>query len=66
MTICASDKFAPHKIAPGRRAPLRIAPDRSACDRFAPEGFFSKAARSVLRHIRVNSKHELKQWVFSK
>src|ERR1700724_1893489 len=25
------------------------------------EGFFSKAARSVLRHIRVNSKHELKQ-----
>jgi transposase len=25
------------------------------------EGFFSKAARSVLRHIRVSSKHELKQ-----
>ena len=25
------------------------------------EGFFSKAARSVLRHIRVNSTHELKQ-----
>jgi transposase len=25
------------------------------------EGFFAKAARSVLRHIRVNSKHELKQ-----
>jgi len=25
------------------------------------KGFFSKAARSVLRHIRVNSKHELKQ-----
>src|SRR5262249_1953506 len=25
------------------------------------EGFFSKAARSALRHIRVNSTHELKQ-----
>ncbi len=25
------------------------------------EGFFSKTARSVLRHIRVSSKHELKQ-----
>lgn len=25
------------------------------------EGFFSKMARSVLRHIRVSSKHELKQ-----
>jgi hypothetical protein len=25
------------------------------------EGFFSKLARSVLRHIRVNSKDELKQ-----
>ena len=25
------------------------------------EGFFAKAARSVLRHIRVGSKHELKQ-----
>ena len=25
------------------------------------EGFFSKLARSVLRHIRVSSKHELKQ-----
>jgi transposase len=25
------------------------------------EGFFAKAARSVLRHIRVSSKHELKQ-----
>jgi transposase len=25
------------------------------------EGFFAKAARSVLRHIRVTSKHELKQ-----
>ncbi len=25
------------------------------------EGFFVKAARSVLRHIRVSSKHELKQ-----
>ena len=25
------------------------------------EGFFAKAARSVLRHIRVCSKHELKQ-----
>ena len=25
------------------------------------EGFFAKAARSMLRHIRVNSKHELKQ-----
>jgi len=25
------------------------------------EGFFSKLARSVLRHIRVNSKHELKK-----
>ena len=25
------------------------------------EGFFSKLARSVLRHIRVSSKHELKK-----
>jgi transposase len=25
------------------------------------EGFFAKAARSVLRHIRVASKHKLKQ-----
>src|ERR1700747_168136 len=25
------------------------------------EGFFSKLARSILRHIRVNSKDELKQ-----
>jgi hypothetical protein len=25
------------------------------------EGFFSKFARSVLRHIRVASKHELKE-----
>ena len=25
------------------------------------EGFFSKLARSVLRHIRVTSKHELKE-----
>ena len=25
------------------------------------EGFFSKRARSVLRHIRVSSKHELKE-----
>ena len=25
------------------------------------EGFFAKAARSVLRHIRLGSKHELKQ-----
>src|SRR3984893_4254920 len=25
------------------------------------EGFFSKLARSVLRHIRVSSKHELKE-----
>jgi hypothetical protein len=24
-------------------------------------GFFAKAARSVLRHIRVSSKHEFKQ-----
>jgi hypothetical protein len=27
------------------------------------EGFFAKAAGSVLRHIRVNSKHELKQCI---
>jgi transposase len=29
------------------------------------EGFFSKFARSVLRHIRVTSKHELKQRIFA-
>jgi len=29
------------------------------------EGFFSKFARSVLRHIRVNSKHELKQRIMA-
>jgi transposase len=29
------------------------------------EGFFSKFARSVLRHIRVASKHELKQRIMS-
>jgi hypothetical protein len=29
------------------------------------EGFFSKLARSVLRHIRVNSKDELKQWLMA-
>jgi transposase len=29
------------------------------------EGFFSKFARSVLRHIRVSSKHELKQRIMA-
>ena len=29
------------------------------------EGFFSKFARSVLRHIRVTSKHELKQRIIA-
>lgn len=29
------------------------------------EGFFSKFARSVLRHIRVTSKHELKERIMS-
>ena len=29
------------------------------------EGFFSKFARSVLRHIRVTSKHELKQRILA-
>jgi transposase len=29
------------------------------------EGFFAKFARSVLRHIRVNSKHELKQRIMA-
>jgi transposase len=29
------------------------------------EGFFSKFARSVLRHIRVNSKHELKDRIMA-
>jgi DDE superfamily endonuclease len=29
------------------------------------EGFFSKFARSVLRHIRVGSKHELKQRIMA-
>ncbi|MDH2357482.1 IS630 family transposase, partial [Bradyrhizobium sp. SSUT112] len=29
------------------------------------EGFFSKFARSVLRHIRVTSKHELKERVMA-
>ena len=29
------------------------------------EGFFSKFARSVLRHIRVTSKHELKQRIMA-
>jgi hypothetical protein len=30
------------------------------------EGFFSKFARSVLRHIRVTSKHELKERINAK
>ena len=29
------------------------------------EGFFSKFARSVLRHIRVTSKHELKERILA-
>jgi hypothetical protein len=29
------------------------------------EGFFSKFARSVLRHIRVTSKHELKDRIMA-
>ncbi len=29
------------------------------------EGFFSKFARSVLRHIRVTSKHELKERIMA-
>ena len=29
------------------------------------EGFFSKFARSVMRHIRVTSKHELKQRIMA-
>jgi transposase len=29
------------------------------------EGFFSKFARSILRHIRVTSKHELKERIMS-
>jgi hypothetical protein len=29
------------------------------------EGFFSKFARSVLRHIRVTSKHELKERIMT-
>ncbi|MCP3468541.1 transposase (plasmid) [Bradyrhizobium sp. CCGUVB23] len=29
------------------------------------EGFFSKFARSVLRHIRVTSKHELKECIMA-
>jgi hypothetical protein len=29
------------------------------------EGFFSKFARSVLRHIRVASKHELKERIMA-
>jgi len=29
------------------------------------EGFFSKLARSVLRHIRVTSKHELKERIMA-
>lgn len=29
------------------------------------EGFFSKFARSVLRHIRVSSKHELKERIMA-
>jgi hypothetical protein len=29
------------------------------------EGFFSKFARSVLRHIRVTSKYELKQRIIA-
>jgi hypothetical protein len=29
------------------------------------EGFFSKFARSVLRHIRVASKHELKKRIMA-
>jgi transposase len=30
------------------------------------EGFFSKFARSVLRHIRVTSKHELKERIIGR
>lgn len=29
------------------------------------EGFFSKFARSILRHIRVTSKHELKERIMA-
>ncbi|HEY2226268.1 MAG TPA: hypothetical protein VGI22_00745, partial [Xanthobacteraceae bacterium] len=29
------------------------------------QGFFSKFARSVLRHIRVTSKHELKERIMA-
>jgi hypothetical protein len=39
----------------GRRSRLTSAPERHG------EGFFSKLARSVLRHIRVSSKHELSE-----
>jgi hypothetical protein len=44
----------------GRLLHLRVHPQTRFLAQLV-EGFFSKAARSVLRHIRINSTHELKQ-----
>jgi hypothetical protein len=66
---CAEDNHSAH-ISQETRTWLAAQPKRRFAFVFTPkhgswlnliEGFFSKAARSVLRHIRVNSKHELKQ-----
>jgi transposase len=45
---------------PIRRFTFTFTPTRGAWFNLI-EGFFSKLARSVLRHIRVNSKHELQE-----
>ena len=69
------DEVIPHTFRGGNPEPGST-PGRQAASTlpFTPkhgswlnliEGFFSKFARSVLRHIRVTSKHELKQRIMA-
>jgi hypothetical protein len=48
----------------GRRFGLALTPKHGAWPNLV-EGFFSKFARSVLRHIRVTSKQELKEGILA-
>ena len=48
-------------VAPAALASEMAGMTRAAWALYLVEGFFSKLARSVLRHIRVASKQELKK-----
>jgi hypothetical protein len=60
MPLSLSNKAAPSAAQPADRFDFTFTPKHGSWLNLV-EPFFSKFARSVLRHIRVTSKHKLRQ-----